>query len=379
MRLLPTLAVSSLVAFAAAVGASAAGLPRQFAAHLAFAVGAMPLIFAAMGHFVPVLTRSGEAPPMVRAVPLLALAGGLGVVVSFVLPGAWLRGPSLAAVPALVAAAAMIAWSRLRGRGGLGRPHAGLWWYPAACLCLFLALLAVPAMEIWPGARAALRLFHLHLNTLGFIGLTAIGTLQVLLPTAAGRPDPQAAPRLRRDLAPALAGVLLMAGGAAWGGLPGHGIAGLGLLCWLVPLVRLGTAWFAQFPGEILRRDGAAPSLASALAGLLALSLLGGLHGLGVINGVDAIPAWFLAFLLPLVSGAVSQLLPVWRRPGRQGAWHAEVRRRLQRHGGIRGPAFVLAGLGYALGWHVAGLLALPALAQFLWALARLPRFAEAA
>ena len=320
MRLLPALAVSSMLAFAAAVAAAAAGLPRQAAAHLAFAVGAMPLIFAAMGHFVPVLTRSGEAPSWVRALPLLALAGGLGVVLSFLLTGAWLRGPTLASLPALVSAAGMPIWIRVRGRGGLGKPHPGLWWYPAACLCLVLALLAVPAMEIWPEARAALRLLHLHLNTLGFIGLTAIGTLQVLLPTAAGRPDPQAALRLRRDLPLALAGVLLVAAGAAWGGMPGRDVAGLGLLFWLLPLGRLGLAWFRSFRGEIFRRHGAAPSLAWALGGLLGMSLLGALHGAGFVDGVDAIAAWFLAFLLPLVSGAVSQLLPVWLRPGRQGA-----------------------------------------------------------
>ena len=367
MRLLPALAVSSLVAFAAALAAGASGLPRQAAAHLAFAVGAMPLIFAAMGHFVPVLTRSGESPPLVRALPLLALAGGLGVVAAFLLPGAWVGGPGLAAVPVLLAAVAMPVWVRIRGRACLGAAHPGLWWYAAACLCLFLALLAVPAMEFRPEHRAALRLFHLHLNTLGFIGLTAIGTLQVLLPTAAGKPDPQAALRLRRDLPFALAGVLLVALGAAWGGMA---CAAIGLLCLLVPLVRLGAAWLGRFRTEILRRDGAAPSLACALTGLLGLSLLGGLHGAGLVAGLDAIAAFFLAFLLPLVSGAVSQLLPVWLCPGRQGPWHEDTRKHLQRFGGLRGMVFMFAGLAYALGWHAIALIAVPVLLQFLWALA---------
>ena len=372
MRLLPALAVSSLLAFAAAVGVAAAGLPRQAAAHLAFAVGAMPLVFAAMGHFVPVLTRSGEAPPWIRALPLLALAGGLGVVLSFLLPGAWLRGPTLASLPVLVSAVGMLIWIDARGRGGLGKPHPGLWWYPAACLCLVLALLAVPAMEIWPQERAALRLLHLHLNTLGFIGLTAIGTLQVLLPTAAGRPDPQAAPRLRRDLPLALAGALLISAGSAWGGVAGKAGAGFGVLCWLLVLIRLGLAWFHGFRTEIFRCHGAAPSLAWALVGLMGMSALGALHGAGLINGVDAIAAWFIAFLLPLVSGAVSQLLPVWLRPGRQDAWHGAARSLLQRYGGIRGGAFVAAGLAYALGWHGLAIGALPALAEFLWGLAAL-------
>lgn len=372
MKLLPVLAMSSLLAFAGALAVGASGLPRQAAVHLAFAVGAMPLIFAAMGHFIPVLTRSGEAPRWIRVLPLLALGGGLGAVLSFLLPAAWLRGPTLASLPAMLSAAALAVWAVARGQGGLGKPHPGLWWYPAACLCLLLALLAVPAMELWPEQRAALRLFHLHTNTLGFIGLTAIGTLQVLLPTAAGRPDPPAALRLRRDLPPALAGALLVAIGAAMAGPAGKAMAALGLLCWLLPLVRLGAAWYRGFRPEVFRRHGAAPSLACALGGLVGLSLEGALHGSGFMDGVDAIAAWFLAFLLPLVSGAVSQLLPVWLRPGRQGAWHAAARSHLQRYGGIRGGAFVVAGLAYGLGWHGLAFLALAALGQFLWALARL-------
>ncbi len=374
MKLLPALAISSLLAFAAALGVVAAGLPRQAAAHLAFAVGAMPLIFSAMGHFVPVLTRSGEAPLAVRMLPLLALVGGGAVVLSFLLPAAWLRGPTLASLPALASTAALAGWAMARGRGGLGKAHPGLWWYPAACLCLLLALLAVPAMELWPAQRAALRLFHLHLNTLGFIGLTAVGTLQVLLPTAVGRADPLAALRLRRDLPLALAGVLLVSFGAAWGGAAAKAAAGVGLLCWLLPLLRLGLAWFRSFRAEIFLFHGAAPSLAWALGGLLGLSLLGALHGTGLMDGGDAIAAWFLAFLLPLVSGAVSQLLPVWLRPGRQDAWHGEARRHLQRYGGMRGGAFMLAGLAYGVGWHAVAFIALPALGHFLWSLARLPK-----
>jgi hypothetical protein len=54
------------------------------------------------------------------------------------------------------------------------------------------------------------------------------------------------------------------------------------------------------------------------------------------------------------VSGASSQLLPVWLRPGVQGDWHADLRSRLGRHAGLRallfGLAGVLAGTGHAWG-----------------------------
>jgi hypothetical protein len=367
MKLLPLLALWAVLAFASALGvAGFSDLPRQVPAHLAFAVGAMPLIFAAMGHFVPVLTRSGNPPEAVAVLPLLVLSAGLGAVASFAWPAFWFRGPTLSALPALAAALGLIAWIRQRGRGGLGAPHPGLWWYPAALACLTLALLTVPAMEIFPSERAALRLLHLHLNTLGFIGLTAVGTLQVLLPTAAGRFDPDAALRLKRDLPLAVSGVLLVSVGAAWGGVPGRIAALAGLTLWLLPLLRLAAAWWRLYRDVILKKHGAAASLAWALAGLISLSLA---HGLGLTSGLNAIGAFFLAFLLPLVTGAVSQLLPVWLRPGRQDDWHAGMRASLGRYAGLRGAAFVAAGLGWALGLQLAPLLALPGMAQFLLAL----------
>ena len=47
-------------------------------AHLVFAVGIMPLIFAAITHFIPVLTRSGRAQRILLLAPLLLqLAGGV--------------------------------------------------------------------------------------------------------------------------------------------------------------------------------------------------------------------------------------------------------------------------------------------------------------
>ena len=377
MKLLPFLALWAVLAFAAALGvAGFSDLPRQVPAHLAFAVGAMPLIFAAMGYFVPVLTRSGNPPAAVAGLPLLALLGGLGVAASFAWPAFWFRGSTLAALPVLVATFSLIAWISGRGRGGLGAPHPGLWWYPAALACLALALLAVPAMEIFPSERFALRLLHLHLNTLGFIGLTAVGTLQVLLPTAAGRFDPEAAKRLKRDLPLAICGVLLVSVGAARGGVPGRIAALAGLTLWLLPLSRLAAAWWRLYRHDILKKHGATASLAWALAGLICLSLA---HGLGLALGLNAIGAFFLAFLLPLVTGAVSQLLPIWLRPGRQDDWHSGMRAALGRYAGLRGAAFVAAGLGWALGLKLAPLLALPGMAQFLLALASVKAKRESA
>ena len=46
-------------------------------AHLAFAVGIVPLIFAAMMHFVPVLTRTGEPGKSLAKLPSAVQATGL--------------------------------------------------------------------------------------------------------------------------------------------------------------------------------------------------------------------------------------------------------------------------------------------------------------
>ncbi|WP_284189719.1 hypothetical protein, partial [Zoogloea oryzae] len=74
------LGCSAVAAFALAVGLMVAGAPPAAVAHAAFALGAMPLIFAAMGHFVPVLTRSPGVEPAIHRLPLAMQAAGALVV-----------------------------------------------------------------------------------------------------------------------------------------------------------------------------------------------------------------------------------------------------------------------------------------------------------
>ena len=360
---MPFLVATAFAAFAASLALMLVGAASPAAAaHVAFAAGIMPLIFGAMMHFVPVLTRSGKASPAMLRLPLAFLASGVLVAVAFIQP-AWFNplvhaGASLA----FIAALAMAAWIVRRGRAALGAPHPGLYWYLAAVLCLALALAAALTMPAFPAQRSALRLFHLHLNTLGFIGLTALGTLTVLLPTAVGQLDPDAAGRLRRDLPLATAGVLLTAAGAAW--WPPAAYVGLVLL--LLPVAILGTAWVVRFPRDMLRVHGAAPSLALALAGLLVLLFLSALHAQRRLEGGDAVFGFLLAFLLPLVSGAASQLLPVWLKPGLQTDWHRSARAKLGRFAVLRGLTFVAAGWLVAMGWTAGVWLAAAGLAAFM-------------
>lgn len=340
--MLPALVFLALAVFVAALlWSPSAG--RAAALHLMLAVGAMPLIFGAMGHFIPVLTRTRSAPPALADIPILGLAGGALVVGALSLPGmTW--GEHAGALLAVTAAGALLVWSRRRRASMLGRPHPCLAWYEAALACLVLALLAILTSAIWPQQTIALRRLHLHLNTLGFVGLTAVSTLAVLMPTVTGRPDPDVGPRLRRDLPWAVGGTLLVAIGAAWLGP----LAWVGGALWAIPLIRLAAGWLRLHRAEILALHGAAPLLAAALAGL-AMSILLGAAAVA-FPAITPTSAFVAGFLLPLVSGAASQLLPVWLRPGMQSNWHARLRGSLGRYAGIRALMFcsggVVAGLG---------------------------------
>jgi hypothetical protein len=371
------LVTSALSSFAGAL--LLGGLhPQPSAAHvhLALAAGALPLIFAAMLHFVPVLTRSGAPLPALRWLPLPVLAGGALLTLAFLFPPFLAAGRHIATFLTLLAAVVLLLWMGLRGRQALGKPHPGLHWYAAALACLILALLTVFAMSVWPQHYLAWKRLHLHLNTLGLIGMTAVGTVQVLLPTAVGRPDAQSAGRLRSDWPLALIGTLLAASGAA-SGLSGLSWGGLAL--WLFPLGRLLARWFALYREEIFAWHGAAPALAAATLGLGLALLAGALHALGVVSSGGTGHAFVLAFLLPLVTGAVSQLLPVWLHPGAQTPWHEEMRLRLGRWGGARALLFLggalLAAADVTFGLALAGVALLLFMAQLLAALTIFARF----
>ena len=215
---------------------------------------------------------------------------------------------------------------------------------------VFLAfgLALVPAMDYWPQWRLALRLLHVHFNLLGFVGLTAIGTLQVLLPTVLSGPDVEATQRLRTDLPWAVGGVLATSLGAAfWWPLSLAGAAMLFCVVW-----HLGSAWYSRYGLLTLLADGAAAALVAALFGFVLFLLIGVAHAFGLLSGHDAVPGFMAAFLLPLVSGALSQLLPVWRFPGKATPVRARMRDLLASGGLVRALFFIASGFLLALGYE---------------------------
>ncbi len=334
--------------------------------HLIFAVAILPLIFAAITHFVPVLTRSGGPHRGVWLAPVLLQVTGIAVVLHFsgVIGSGALQA---AAGVALLVAVGFAGWLMTRARHTLGKPHPGWRWYLAGLLCLAVGLALVPAMSYWPFLRQPLRLLHLHLNTLGFIGLTALGTVQVLLPTVLSGPDAEASARLRRDLPTAVVGVLATGFGAAyWWPLSFLGAA---LLSYVA--CRIGLSWLRRYGLRTIFADGASAALGGAMCGFLLLLVLGLAHGGGWLDGRDAVPAFMVVFLLPLVSGALSQLLPVWCHPGRRTPVRDRMRERLARGGALRTLLFLGGGTMLALGFDMGLWLAGAGLLLFIFAMIR--------
>ena len=359
--MLPLLAVNAVLMMAAALvlwfAPPLRGVAPQAAAHLAFALGAMPLILAAIAYFVPVLTRSAAPQPWVAATPALAWTGAVALLAGFTDLAGLIAASHVAFAFAGVAAFSMGTWIVRRARATVGALHPGVAWYLAALGFLLAALLAVPAMALWPEQRAALRQFHLHVNLLGFVGVTAIGTLQVLLPTSIGRADGRASGRLVTDLKFACCGVLLLAAGAAFsvpGLSPGAGrpLAVAGALLFVFAPLRMATCWVVAYGERLGSLHGAAASLVLACVGLIGLTFAGIGHALGFLAGRDTVVGFVPAFLLPLVSGAATQLLPVWLRPGPQGEWQLRLRAKLGRLAGLRALLMVSGGLAVAFGWY---------------------------
>mgnify|MGYP001061101863 FL=1 len=358
------LGVCAILAFLAALATFVLAVLPALTLHLAFAGGAMPLIFGAIIHFVPVLTRSVTPARPIRYLPLLVQCAGIAT--PFGLAGL-LPGWSLHAAATTVSGAAIVLlfWVTRRLRMAFGPPHPGARWYGAALLCLFLAVSLVPVWLALPELRPALRLFHLHLNTLGFIGLAALGTLPVLLPTMLGQPDRDASVRLLRQLPLAVAGAVLVAAGAAttfW-----LALVGALLLGW----VAVGNlrAWHRAFGLPVIVSAGGTASLAAATVGFLLLVLAGIGHGAGGLPARPALAGFVVLFLLPLVTGALSQLLPVWRFPGVSTPQRRAMAQRLARGGQWRAVLFMTGGLLLAFDYFVGIVLAVLGLAMFAAAL----------
>ncbi len=321
--------------------------------HIIFTMGIAPLIVGAIIHFLPVLSRSKSPNKLIASLPFITLLGGSIATSYFVFPQSMTHGHELGASLILLSVACLLLWAYRLKRNTIGRPHPCFDWYLTALLCLFFGLNAILIGYLAPSERAALRLLHLHLNTLGFISITALGTLQVLMPTIAQQADPEVVSRMRKYLPWIIAGTIIIACSAAW--LPTLAWVGVPLLA--IPLFFTLKAWMPLYAKSIFQMHGAAPLLMAALCGYVMTLLIGTMHAYFPAH-FKPVATFIIAFLMPLVTGAVSYLLPIWLHPGKQTTWHQLARKYLGFAGGLRalilmmGGAFV--GLNYEFGWYFA-------------------------
>lgn len=336
MKIFPALfSFPTLIAFLA-VGFWFGPWPVEAITHLVLAVGLLPLMLTAMIYFTPVLTRSRPPPRWITLIPFLALiAGGLAWLAVFKDHRLIILAGSLEIFLALFT----VIWMTKTASKSLGSPHPGLAWYQASLFCLMVAIMAIMVAWMVPEQWDRLKTFHRHLNLMGCIGLTAVGTLQVLLPTVAGYKDPKASQRLHTDLKYGLTGSFLVAVGLAWW----PPLAWMGLILWSWVIIHLLLSIHNNWI-KIWHTSRASLSLIGSLIGFLIVMA----HGLPL-----SLPLFFVLFLFPLVTGVLSHLLPLWWWPGFNTPRRDWAHGCLKKWTGFRTSLFFLSGgmMGLELPW----------------------------
>jgi len=296
------------------------------ALHLVLLGAATNAIVVWSEHFAAALLRARPASEGAATVRVLALhLGILGV-----LWGVHTGRPALAAGGACLAGVVVLAHAlglatRI-GRALPGRLAGTVWFYVAAAA----ALLAGMGLGLWlaggvagtADAYLALRLAHVHLNVLGWVGLAVVGTEFTLWPTVLRTRMVPGLERAVRWSLPALGGGLAVAAAGLAGqrrvvalvGLAGYA-AGLGVA--LVPFVRTAR----RRPPHT-----AASWMLGAGMAWLVVAVVGDLGALAAsprvvdLDGRVArlVPVVVAGFALQTLTGALTYLLPVVL--GR-GAW----------------------------------------------------------
>lgn len=252
-----------------------------------------------------------------------ARLGAANLAVAGLLTGVWAASPVVTAVSAtlLVAAAVahLVTLVRL-GRGALGgrlKPVVSYYRVATAALIAGAVLggLLATGGAVGPDRYAGLRLAHIHVTLLGWIGLPVLGTLFMLWPTVLGVRMAERTTKVSRWVLwltgsgllvavtalalgwrwPAAAGLALYVEGAALavnllvrtvrGGRPVSAAAAWMLAaatCWLLIAVATDLAWLVARP------------LAAAQAGIDAL-----------------LPVLLVGFVAQILMGALTYLLPV--------------------------------------------------------------------
>jgi hypothetical protein len=254
--------------------------------------------------------RRGEATRLV-----LLNAGVLGVLAGGSVGPAWLAVAAATAVFAAVAAHLAVLAARLR-RALPARFAVTVHYYLAAGVAL---LAGIPAgawmLLVDDDQRPRLLLFHAHVNLLGFVTLTVLGTLLTLWPTVLRtRMVPGAAPAATRALPLSGAGLVLLGVGAlTW--WPVLATAGLALTAGAVLLVAVpGVDTARQRPPASFAAWSIAAGTGWLFVALIwdAVVLLGAQDAAAAADRFDTVlPALGGGFAAQVLLGALSYLLPM--------------------------------------------------------------------
>jgi nitrite reductase (NO-forming) len=338
------------------------------ALHLVLLGAATNAIVVWSEHFAAALLRT---PPVSERVATgRALVLNLGIVA--VLAGVHSGRTGLAAAGAGLAGVVVLGHgltlaSRI-GRALPARLSMTVWFYVAAGA----ALLAGMGLGLWlaggvagtaDGYRA-LRLAHVHLNVLGWVGLAVVGTQFTLWPTMLRtRMVPGLEQAVRWSLPPLAAGLAVAATGLATRhklvALAGLAAYAAGLAVALVPFVRTAVRRPPATAAAWMLGAGMAwlvVTVAADLGALVASPTVAGLEG----RVAGLVPAVVTGFALQTLTGALTYLLPVVFGRGAYG------NRRLARILGLGWPVrvaaanlgvlLVTAGWAATVGWWLAGL-----------------------
>jgi nitrite reductase (NO-forming) len=338
------------------------------ALHLVLLGAATNAIVVWSEHFAAALLRT--APVGERAATVRALALNLGIVA--VLAGVPTGRTALAAAGAGLAGVVVLVHAltlAFRITGALPSRLSGTVWYYVAAAA---ALLAGMGLGLWLAGGVAgsadeylaLRLAHVHLNVLGWVGLAVVGTQFTLWPTVLRTqlvPGLEAA--VRRSLPPLTAGVVIAAVGLA---LQQRSLALAGLAAYAAGLA-LALVPFVRTARRRPPRTAAAWMLGAGMAWLVVAVLadLGVLAASARVADLDGrlarlVPAVAAGFALQTLTGALTYLLPVVFGRGAAGnrrltgilewGWPARVA------AANLGVVVLVAGWGPAVGWWLAAL-----------------------
>lgn len=318
------LLLSSLIGLAVLIGlVQGTPLPswlRLVHVHGALVGGVAQMIMGAMLAFIPPLLMTGQKRPDSHPILFTVMNGGaLGMLLGF----GFQRFAVVAAAGLFILGAFLSvagdAWRQTRR--SLNSPPLNLLFYGLALFALFAGLavgLGMAFRLIDMSWYSHARLVHLHLNLLGFVTLTIIGTMHNLLPTILQQG--LYSPRLARTVFFVLpAGIAVLIAGFATASLKVEILAGI--------LLMIGAGLYAFNIFSTWRTSGHPGNAASDhllvatffLLLAMATGVLVGINSLwevplypfGTLHLVAYTHLALVGFILQTVMGALSHLVPV--------------------------------------------------------------------